>query len=164
MLVGHSRQDFDALAAMWADLEVVKYINGKPSSPQESWTRLLRNCGLWPVLGYGYWAIRERQTGRFVGEVGFADFQRVTEPSISGTPEAGWVLATWAHGRGYASEAVAAALAWLDRGDQFHKTICMIDNQNTASRRIADKNGFVAAGEVQLNGNKVPLFSRYRVA
>ncbi len=162
VLAGHRREDFDPLAAMWADVDVVRYIGGKPSSRQESWTRLLRNRGLWPVLGYGYWVIRERQTERFVGEVGFADFQRDAEPSISGTPELGWVLATWAHGNGYASEAVAAALAWLDRGNQFHKVVCLIDSGNTASRRVAEKNSFMSSGEIKLDGNRVSLLSRFR--
>lgn len=162
VLTEHSRDDLDPLAAMWADPDVVRHIGGKPSSRQESWTRLLRNRGLWPILGYGYWAVRERRTGRFVGEVGFADFQRATRPPIGGMPEAGWVLATWAHGIGYASEAVAAALTWLDQARRFHEVVCLIDNGNAASLRIAMKNGFLPAGEVELGEATIPLYSRHR--
>ena len=150
------------MAAMWADLQVVRYISGKPSTRQESWSRLLRNRGLWPILGYGYWVVRERQTGRFVGEVGFADFQRATRPSMGGVPEAGWVLASWAHGKGYASEAVAAALDWLDRCDRFTEIVCLIDSGNIASIQIARKNGFLPAGEIELDGATVPFFRRYQ--
>ena len=74
----------------------------------------MRYRGLWPVLGYGYWAVEETASGRFVGDVGFADFHRVLEPSIRGVPEMGWVLAPEVHGNRYASEAVTAALHWLD--------------------------------------------------
>lgn len=162
VLDGHTRDDFEPLAALWADPEVVRHISGKPSTRQESWARLLRYRGLWSILGYGYWAVRERETGRFIGDVGFADFKRDAQPSMSGVPEAGWVLTTRAHGRGYASEAVAAALAWLDRSERFHEVVCLIDSANPASLRIAKKMGFLPTGNVELGGEKVPLFRRYR--
>src|SRR5262245_12457948 len=94
-LDGHRQEDFEALCAVWADPLVVQHITGRPSSRADSWSRLLRYRGLWPVLGYGYWAIRETRTGRFVGDIGFADFKREITPSILGAPEAGWVLASW---------------------------------------------------------------------
>ncbi len=147
---------------MWGDLDVVRHISGTASSRQECWARLLRYRGLWPVLGYGYWAVHERRTGRFVGDVGFGDFHRATEPSISGVPEAGWVLASGEHGKGFASEAVAAALAWLDRGERFRRVVCLIDAANAASLRIAEKNGFLPAGTVEMGGETVPLYRRDR--
>ena len=112
-------------------------------------------------MGYGYWAIHEKKTGRFIADVGFADFRRVTEPLVKGLPEAGWVLTPWAREDGYASEAVAAALAWLDQDSQSNKIVCLIDGANTASLRIAKKNSFLPAGEVEVYGTKVSLFSRY---
>ena len=160
VLTEHRREDFEPLAAMWADIGVVRHISAKPSSREESWSRLLRYRGLWPILGYGYWAVRERDTGRFVGDVGFADFHRATHPLISGQPEAGWVLATWAHGKGYGSEAVAAALPWLDRSLCPERVVCLVDSRNLASTRIAEKNGFRPAGSVELKGESVPLFAR----
>ena len=90
ILEGHPLGDFEALAAMWAEPKVVEHIfNGKPSAPRDSWMRMLAYRGLWPLLGYGYWAIREKASGRYVGDLGFADFHRVIEPSIRGVPEAG---------------------------------------------------------------------------
>ena len=162
VLAEHKREDFEPLAAMWADIDVVRHISGKPSSSQRSWSRLLHYRGLWPILGYGYWAIREKETGRFVGDVGFADFHRDAKPSISGQPEAGWVLAKWAHGRGYGSEAVAAALAWLDRSLCSDVAVCLVDSRNAASVRIAEKNGFLPAGMVELSGESVPILARTR--
>ena len=111
-------------------------------------SRLLRYRGLWPVLGHGYWAIRERETGRFAGDVGFADFERVTDPPVRGLPEAGWVLARWAHGRGFASEALQAALAWLDRNTVHERAVCLVGGDNAASIRVAEKNGFRRNGPV----------------
>jgi RimJ/RimL family protein N-acetyltransferase len=102
----HRREDFDECAAMWADPEVTRHIGGRPFTGEEVWTKLLRYVGHWSVLGFGYWVVRERATGRFVGEVGFADFKRDMIPSIAGVPEVGWVLAPWSRGRGFATEAV----------------------------------------------------------
>lgn len=69
----HRLDQFEHLAQMWADEAVIGYI-GAPSTLQESWARLLRYRGLWPLLGYGYWALTEKRSGRFVGDLGFADF------------------------------------------------------------------------------------------
>ncbi|HEY0776819.1 MAG TPA: GNAT family N-acetyltransferase, partial [Gemmatirosa sp.] len=113
-LRGHVPADVAECAAMWADPLVTRHIGGRPSSEEEVWARVLRYAGLWALLGFGYWVVRERASGRFVGEVGLADFRRDVTPPLGGAPEVGWVLAPWAHGRGFATEAVRAALAWAD--------------------------------------------------
>ena len=51
------------------------HIGGKPFTREESWARLLRYGGLWSLLGYGYWAVRDKESGRFAGELGFAGFR-----------------------------------------------------------------------------------------
>ena len=63
-------------------------------------------------MGFGHWAVEEKASGDFIGDLGFADFKRDIQPSIQGLPELGWVLASRAHGKGYATEAVRAAIAW----------------------------------------------------
>ena len=124
--------------------------------------RLLRYRGLWPLLGYGYWAIREKATGRYMGDLGFADFYREMEPSIAGIPEAGWVMARWAHGQGYATEALAGACGWLDAQENFPKCVCITTVENTASIRVARKNGFSEPASAIFRGNPCLLLSRAR--
>src|SRR5262249_42795942 len=138
----HRADDLADCAAMWGDAGVTRYISGQPFAPTEVWARLLRYAGLWSLLGLGYWAVEEGGTGRFVGEVGFADFKREIEPSLDGQPEIGWVLAPWAQGRGFATEAVGAALAWGDRRWAGRPTVCMIAPGNAASLRVAAKAGY----------------------
>jgi len=111
----HRLEDFEASAAMWADPEVVRYITGKPSTREESWRRLNRHVGHWCLLGYGFWVVEDRETGAYLGEVGFADFLRDIQPPLVGIPEIGWVLPRSAHGRGLATETVAAAIEWGER-------------------------------------------------
>jgi RimJ/RimL family protein N-acetyltransferase len=66
----HTLEDFDALHAMWSEPAVCRHIIGRPSTREEAWSRLLRYSGHWRLLGYGYWAVEERVTGDFVGEMG----------------------------------------------------------------------------------------------
>src|SRR5690242_18830997 len=106
----HTLADYAATAAMWAEPAVVKYISGTPSTPEQSYSRLLRYAGHWEMLGYGYWVVEDRASGRFIGEVGFADYRREIDPPLHGMPELGWALAPDAHGHGYATEAVKAAI------------------------------------------------------
>ncbi len=135
--------DFEDSAAMWSDPLVTRHIGGRTSTPEESWHRLLRARGLWAVLGYGYWAARETASGRYVGEIGFADFHRGIQPSIDGVPEMGWALAGWAHGQGFASEAIAGALSWAREQWGEAPVVCMIDPDNAPSLKLAAKMGFL---------------------
>jgi RimJ/RimL family protein N-acetyltransferase len=156
----HRLGDFDALADMWADPVVARFIGGKPSTRDESWARLLRYVGHWPLMGFGYWAVESREGGQYLGDVGFADWHRVITPSILGIPEAGWVLATAAHGRGIATEAVQAAVGWADRHFGDRVTTCIIGVENQASVRVALKCGYREHGLSDFKGSSVMQFRR----
>jgi RimJ/RimL family protein N-acetyltransferase len=159
VLRAHRLDDFPAFAAIWADPIVVKHIGGKPSTEQASWMRMLRYPGHWSLVGFGFWALEEKASKRLAGEVGFMRFKREIEPSIGDTPEAGWVLAPWAHGKGYATEAVKAALAWKD-AKLGGKTVCLIDAANVGSFRVAEKCGFRRWVETSIEGTPAQLFER----
>ncbi len=161
----HSLADQAECAAMWGDPAVTRFIGGRPASPEDVWNRLLRYGGLWSLLGYGYWAIRERTTGRFVGEVGFADFHRDITPSLDGAMEMGWVLAPWAHGQGFATEAVNAALAWRSArpGSESRmppRVVCIISPENTASMKVAEKCGFRAIVQTTYKEHATIVYER----
>ena len=142
ILRAHRLGDFDAYVTMWADPVVTRFIGGKPRTREESWMRFLRHAGLWSLLGYGFWAIEEKATGRFVGEAGFHDLKRDMEPSIEGIPEAGWALAPAVHGAGLATEIVSRVHVWGDETFGRTKTVCIIDPENTASQNVARKCGY----------------------
>ena len=100
--------------------------------------------------------------GLFIGDIGFADFKRDANPSIENTPEAGWALTPTAHGKGYANEALTAALQWLDTATPHTATVCLIDPGNTASLRLAAKHLFTPSGPVTLGPATPTLFTRTR--
>ena len=63
------------------------------------------------------------------------------------------------HGKGYASEAVAAALGWLDAAGK-GRSVCIIDPENTPSLRIAAKNGFREYQRTTFMSSEVILLER----
>ncbi|GAB4375676.1 MAG: GNAT family N-acetyltransferase [Kiloniellaceae bacterium] len=159
-LRGHSRDDFEALAALWADPEVVRHISGKPSTPAESWSRLMTYAGHWALLGFGFWAVEEIASGRYLGDIGLADFKRGLGPRFDGTPEAGWVLSPACHGKGYATEAVTAVLAWGAANIAMTRCVCMIAPDHAASLRVAEKCGFTPFAEAAFRNSPVILLER----
>ncbi len=156
----HTPADFTESAALWADPRVTQYIGGKPSTGEESWARLLRNIGHWHATGFGFWVIRDRETGRFAGEVGLKLFRRGLEDAWEDLPEAGWALAPWAHGKGLATESVNAALAWGDAHFAWPVILCMIDPANQPSRRVAEKSAFKEHARCSYHGSETVIFQR----
>lgn len=154
--------DFEDSRVMWADPLVVKHVGGRAFTEEESWTRLMRARGLWDLLGFGYWAVRETATGRYVGEVGFADLHRELQPSLHGLPEMGWVLAAWSHGQGFGTEAVGAGLAWIDQALAPEAVPCIIDVENAASLALAAKMGFVIRTHATYKGSPIVVMERRR--
>jgi len=158
-LRGHTLADFDASAEMWAHPDVVRFISGKPSTREESWGRMLRYPGMWALIGCGFWLIEEKATGKFIGEGGFANFERDSDPRID-APEQGWALSPHAHGKGYATEAIGAMIAW---GEQhFGRTdfVAMISPENGPSVRVAQKHGYREWKPATYKGESVMLFRR----
>jgi RimJ/RimL family protein N-acetyltransferase len=159
-LRGHRTEDFAACAAMWADPIVTRHPTGKPLSHEETWTKILRYAGLWPLLGYGFWAVEEKASGKFIGELGFADFKRDITPPLGDTSEMGWVLVSQAHGKGYATEAVQAAIVWGDEHFGQKETACLIHPENLASIRVAEKCGYREFRRTTYKNHELILLSR----
>jgi RimJ/RimL family protein N-acetyltransferase len=160
ILRGHRLDDFSDCAAMWSDPIVTRFIGGKPFSEEETWARLLRYAGHWSLMGFGYWAIEEKDSHSFIGELGFADFKRDIEPSIKGMPELGWALASRVHGKGYATEAVRAVVAWGEAHFGSARTVCIIRPENVASIRVAEKCGYRELQRATYKGHPTLMFAR----
>lgn len=162
VLRGHTADDFAGSLALWTDPGVVRFIGGRASSEHEVWQRLLRYRGMWAMLGFGYWAITDRDNGRFLGEAGLADLKREITPPLGSVPESGWALLPRAHGRGLGSEAMRAVLDWADTQLDRPETCCIIDPVNSASIHLAGKLGYHARHTARLAGNELTVFYRPR--
>ena len=123
--------------------------------------RFLRYAGHWSLMGFGYWAIEWRETGQFIGEVGFADFHRNINPPLQDMPEIGWALARSAHGQGLASEAVRAAITWGEAHfPPKTRTACLINPDNAGSLRIAEAFGYREAARTIYKDHPIVLLVR----
>jgi RimJ/RimL family protein N-acetyltransferase len=143
-----------------ADPATVRHLGGQPHAREDTWRRMLMSGGLWLIYGYGYWGVERKDDGLLVGQVGLADFKREMTPSIEGVPEAGWIFAPDAHGRGYALEAVSAALAWADETIDAPEIVAIIDPANAPSIRVAERCGFSACEDATYKGEPILLFRR----
>lgn len=157
-LRAHRREDLEDSVKLWSDPEVARYIGGKPLSREEVWSRILRYVGHWMWMKYGYWVVEEKQSGGFVGEVGWAMYKRDIEPRMDDTPEVGWVLSPQFHGRGYATEAVRCAIGWGEQQFPGRKTMCLIDPANGKSIRVAERCGFRELRRTSYKGMPVIIF------
>ncbi|MGZ8311320.1 MAG: GNAT family N-acetyltransferase [Allosphingosinicella sp.] len=153
-------EDFEDYGAMMADPDKFRYSERGPMTSDESWTRLLRNAGHWALMGHGLFAVEEKQSGRFVGEVGLGDYRRGLGTAFDGVPEASWSIVTWAQGRGYATEAAAAAHDWTGTRVHGGRTVCIIHARNHASARVAQKLGYLPFAELAYRGYPSVLFER----
>jgi RimJ/RimL family protein N-acetyltransferase len=148
---------------MLSDAEAVRFVGGQVATREESWRKLLAGPGMWLLLGYGYWSVEEKESGAYLGQIGFADFKRDMSPSVEGRPEMGWMLAPQAQGRGLATEAVLGALGWADAGGLAEREIvAIIDAANLASIRVAEKAGFTIREDATYKDAPILLFRRRR--
>ncbi|MBV2148419.1 GNAT family N-acetyltransferase [Sphingobium sp. AS12] len=155
----HGLADYSACCALWGDEAVIRHIGGSPQDAQAVWFRLLRYAGMWSLLDYGMWVMEDRATGAVIGEAGLLSAARGL-PELDGVPEAGWVLGPQAWGRGLATEAMAAVLGWANANLDGTAIRCIIEPDNGASIRVAEKLGFTELGDAVLGGKAIRVFDR----
>jgi RimJ/RimL family protein N-acetyltransferase len=160
ILRAHMRADYEALHAVWSDPVVTKFIGGRPSTAQDSWFRIMRYLGHWPMMGYGYFAVCDKESGHYIGDVGIANHKRGLHSDFDDAPETGWVLSPSAFGKGYATEAMRAVLDWFEANHGHQRTVCMIEALHAGSIRVATKLGYRQFTQVLIGDDAIALFSR----
>lgn len=146
--------DLDAYAAMCADPEVMRYVGDHGvMSREEAWRQMAMLTGHWVLRGFGTWAVAERRRGMFVGRVG------LHFPEGWPDREVAWALARQHWGKGYALEAARASLDHAFGTLQWRRAISLIVPANARSIRLAERLGERHAGEVDLRGHRLSLYS-----
>lgn len=153
--------DFETVAAYWADERVSRWTRGGlPLERSQAWMRFLEHPGHWAMCGFGFWALEEKATGAMIGEAGFIDLKRDYDPLVNGVPEIGWALAGAAQGKGYATEAAKTAIAWGSQHFGHIRVIAAVSVENTPSIRVAQKCGFKECLRRDFNGRSAVFFDR----
>jgi RimJ/RimL family protein N-acetyltransferase len=130
-LRGWKLEDFEAHARFAADPEVMRYLTGAPLSRADAWRNLTMTVGHWMLRGYGFWAVERKEDGAHIGRIG------IHYPEGWPGLEVGWSLGREYWGKGYATEAAAAAMAYGFLTQNADRLISVIDPQNAASQAVA---------------------------
>jgi RimJ/RimL family protein N-acetyltransferase len=140
--------DVDAYAEFWADPDVVRYIGGVTKSRKEVAQLVERMRRHWDRHGLGLFSVLRKQDGQLLGRAGFLLWDPSTwrnalhfeldEPLET---EIGWTFGRPYWGHGYATEAALAAVQWGFRELGLQRVISLIQRENTASIRVAEKLG-----------------------
>ncbi len=85
--------------------------------------------------GFGLWAVIRRSDGRFLGDCG-PMLQPVEDQVI---PEVGYHIVPAEQGRGYATEAARACVAWVFANTGYDVVCSLVAPENAASRAVAAK-------------------------
>ena len=132
--------DLDAYAALCADPEVMRYIgDGDTRTRVECAEQLMAFELSWTKLGFGLFAAEPVDSGELVGFVGLAipDFL----PEIMPAVEIGWRLSRTSWGKGYATEAARAVLAFSFDELGFERLVSVHVVGNDASGNVMKKIG-----------------------
>ena len=137
-----SMADLDALAAMWADPETMRYIGkGVPWTRDEVAARIERGARAHAERGFCFWTVVRNDDGEVLGQAGITaiDFNG---PEI----ELGYRLGRQHWGHGYATEAAALAAAHAFGPLGLERLVAVAYPENIASRRVLTKVGFRETG------------------
>jgi len=160
-LRGYALADFDWFDALHSDPVVMRHAGGVRPDRADNWRRFLMNFGVWELFGYGFWMVEERAGGARIGLCGLFNAQRGIA-AIDAYPEAGWMIAAAAFGKGYATETMRAVLDWADAHLDVTQTGCIIDPAHAVSIRVADKLGYRPTGMAPFDGGRIATFVRPR--
>lgn len=153
LLRGFKPDDIEPYAAMMANPDVTRYLgDGRPLTRPEAWRQMAMFIGHWALRGFGLWAVEERATGRFIGRIG------CHEPEGFPAFEIVYTLAPEAWGKGYAREGAGAALRYAREVLGRTGIASIIRPANSASIRVAQALGVVAAETVEFFGAPSVLY------
>jgi RimJ/RimL family protein N-acetyltransferase len=131
--------DLDALYAMQSNTEVARWLYNEPRTLEETQALLQRKVAAVELSAEEEWlsaAVIERESGQLVGDVAL---HWVSAQHKTG--ELGFIFDPAYQGRGYATEAACAFLAFAFGGMRFHRVIGCTEARNTASARVLEKLG-----------------------
>lgn len=138
--------DLSALAHLWGDSEVMRYLpTGESRSVEETRIELSYMVNHWQEHGFGVWAVISKETGTFLGYCGLQYLHEepggVTAAALQWKTDvevvAGLARPHW--NQGIAPEATHAALRYCFETIRLPRVVAAIHPDNEASRHILQK-------------------------
>ena len=139
-------EDLDDLWALYCNPNITKYIPDAPRSRAEAQEELE-----WHMHGHprrpelGLWAAIHKETGKFIGRCGLLPWNIDGQEEV----EVAYTLAEAYQGQGLGTEAAQAILQYGFQKLNLSRFICLIDSENIASQKVAEKIGMTFEKEEQ---------------
>ena len=146
--------DLDAMTGLLGDARVM-WVYPRPWTRDEVGRWIRRNESEYRERGFGLWIIVARETGEFIGECG------LTQQAFAGAVEieVGYQLRPEFWGRGLATEAAGACVAFARDVAGLPRIVALIDPRNDTSKRVAAKNGLRWERDVPVPGKTLGVYA-----
>lgn len=138
--------DLDSLWAIYCDPEMVRYIPDAPTSYNEAREELE-----WHQHGHphhpelGLWATVLKENGKFIGRCGLLPWDLDGRQEV----EVAYLITREYWGQGLGTEAARGIVRYATGVLGLTRLVSLIDPQNLASRRVAEKIGMQLEKELQ---------------
>ena len=148
-------QDGEAWFNILQEPDILRYFpNPNPPAWDTAQAYIDHHLTHWKLYGYGHWAVVTPQDGRVVGWNGLEYLTALGEVEVA------YLLTRRVWGRGYATEAAAAAVHFGFETAGLEAIIGLVHPENIASIRVLEKCGLTFADDITLWGMGM---SRYRL-
>lgn len=142
--------DLDDLFALYQYDGMTDYMEGLfPYEEEKKYQKAYIEC-MYHYFGFGMWLVFEKESGKLVGRAGFEQREDLDDEI-----ELGYAIGTPFWGKGYATEVCKGILSYIKEEFWFERVNCLIEPENNASIRVAEKLGFVFLEEVVRDGKKM---------
>ena len=160
--------DAEALAPMYADPEVMRYVgDGRTLTRSDTERSVKRMIERWEADGFGLFTTVRQEDGAIIGRVGLLvwntdTWEPTTRAEAANVPsevEVGYTLGKPYWGRGYATEAAGAVRDYALNELSAERLIALIIHGNTASENVARKLGLEYERDIMLGRRGAQLFA-----
>lgn len=150
-----SLEDLDGLFELYADREMTRFTEGLYPYEEEKEYQRAYIENMYRFFGYGMWLVFLKESGELIGRAGLEHREIGGETEL----ELGYLIGKKYQGNGYALEVCHAIVEYAAANTDFPCINCIVQKDNKISVHIAEKLGFVMAGELE-NDKKMYRFVR----
>lgn len=147
-------EDLEALFALYSDPEIRRYFPEGTLSQEETREELewfLNGHPRYPELGL--WGTIYKETGQFIGRCGLLPWRIEGQDEI----EVAYMIAKEFQGQGLGTEAARGILHYGFEKLKLARLICLIDPDNIASQKVAERIGMKLERRVDgIDGDNIP--------
>lgn len=148
-------KDLDDLFELYAGEGMTDYMEPLYAYEEEKAYQIAYIRHMYGFYGYGMWLVIEKATGRLIGRAGI-EHREETGNEL----ELGYAIGISYQRKGYATEVCKAILAYAREKLHADRITCLIEKGNLVSCSLAEKLGFIFAGELVIEEKVMQKYVR----